>query len=284
MSRFPIAACTVFAFAVVAAGLAAGRTQVPISIASPWVDVHTTRVRLVAGAGAGKPAKSYLAGVEIALADGWKTYWRNPGDAGVPPVFDWADSTNVASMKVLYPAPTRLHEPAAETIGYTGAVLFPVEVTPQDAKKPVELKLLLEFGICREICIPAQSMLSLEVPPKTLAGEPPTAMLAALSRVPRPQAERRPGDPELERMTASLDGPERRLQIEARFPRGGKSGDLFIEAPDGLYVPLPKRLPDAADGTARFEVDLARADLKGKTLTLTLVSDDGASEVQRVVE
>jgi hypothetical protein len=89
-------------------------------------------------------------------------------------------------------------------------------------------------------------------------------------------------------MTASLDGPEPRLQFEARFPRGDKGGDLFIEAPGGLYVPMPKRLPDAADGTARFEVDLARsgvaADLKGKTLTLTLVSAEGASEAQRVVE
>ena len=89
-------------------------------------------------------------------------------------------------------------------------------------------------------------------------------------------------------MTATLDGPSPRLEFEARFARGGKGGDLFIEAPDGLYVPMPKRLPDAADGTARFEVDLSRAgiarDFKGKTLTLTLVSDEGASEAVRVVE
>ncbi|HJZ44776.1 MAG TPA: protein-disulfide reductase DsbD domain-containing protein [Hyphomicrobiaceae bacterium] len=288
MSRFPIAACASVVFALAAVGLAAAQAQVPIGIASPWVELHTARVRLVAGAAAAKGAKSYLAGVEITLADGWKTYWRNPGDAGVPPIFDWSGSTNVASMKVLYPAPSRLKEPGAETIGYTQAVLFPVEVTPEDAKKPVELKLLLEFGICREICIPAQSTLSLAIPTEALAGEPPSAILAALSRVPRPQAERRRDDPELGSMTASLDGPSPRLAFEVRFAGDGKGGDLFIEAPDGLYVPMPKRLPDAADGTARFEVDLSRAgiarDFKGKTLTLTLVSDEGASEAVRVVE
>ena len=288
MRRFLTAACASVALAFAAIGPAVGQANVPIGIASPWTSVHTTRVRLVAGASAAKSAKSYVAGIEIVLSEGWKTYWRNPGDAGVPPVFDWSGSSNVASMQVLYPAPSRLKEPAAETIGYKGTVLFPVEVTPQDAKKPVELKLLLEFGICREICIPAQSTLSLEIPPKTLAGAPPSAILAALARVPRPQAQRRPGDPELKSLTASLDGPEPRLEFGVRFGRGGKGGDLFIEAPDGIYVPMPKRLPDAADGTARFEIDLARSgiapDLKGKTLTLTLVSAEGASEIQRVVE
>ena len=83
-------------------------------------------------------------------------------------------------------------------------------------------------------------------------------------------------------MTASLDGGAPRLSIEARFPQGGRGADVFVEAPEGLYVPLPKRLPDAADGTLRFEVDLSRGgnarELKAKTLTLTLVSDAGATE------
>jgi DsbC/DsbD-like thiol-disulfide interchange protein len=288
MSRFLIAACASVAVAFSGPIPVAGQPPSGNGITSPWVDVHTARVRLHAGSGAVKGAKSYLAGIEITLDAGWKTYWRNPGDAGVPPVFDWAGSTNVASAKVLYPAPSRLKEPAAETIGYTRAVLFPVEVTPQDAKKGVELDLLLEFGICREICIPAQAKLRLDVPPKTLTGEPSPVVAAALSHVPRAPGEKRPEDPDLVRMTASLDGPTPRLEVRARFPKGGKGADLFIEAPDGLYVPLPKRLPDAADGTARFEVDLSRSDiakdLKGKTITLTLVSEAGATEATRIVE
>jgi DsbC/DsbD-like thiol-disulfide interchange protein len=287
MSRFLIAICAGVAFAFWGVVPATGQSPTGNGVTSPWTEVHTARVRLHAGP-RGNGSNSYLAGIEIALDAGWKTYWRNPGDAGVPPAFDWAGSTNLASAKVLYPAPSRLKEPAAETIGYTKAVLFPVEVTPQDVKKSVELNLLLEFGICREICIPAQAKLSLAIPPKALAGEPSAAMVAARAHVPRPQTERRREDPELVRMTASLDGPAPRLEVWASFPKGGKGADLFIEAPEGLYVPLPKRLPDAADGTARFEIDLARSDiakdLKGKTLTLTLVSEEGAAEVMRVAE
>jgi DsbC/DsbD-like thiol-disulfide interchange protein len=286
MSRFLLAALAGVTLALTSIDPAAGQAQAPL--ASPWVDLNKARVRLVAGAAAAKGANSYLGGVEVTLAEGWKTYWRNPGDAGVPPIFDWMGSSNVEAIKVLYPAPSRLREAAAETIGYTQAVLFPIEVTPRDAKKPVELKLLLEFGICREICIPAQATMNLEIPAKALAGETPSAILAALARVPRPQAERRSDDPELRAVTAQLDGPEPRLQFEVRFPRGAKGGDLFVEAPDGIYVPLPKRQPDAADGTARFEVDLARggiaADLKGKTLTLTLVSEAGSSEATRLIQ
>jgi DsbC/DsbD-like thiol-disulfide interchange protein len=246
------------------------------------VELHSARARLVAGPPADKSAKAYLAGIEISLDDGWKTYWRMPGDAGVPPLFTWTRSTNVASVRVLYPAPHRMKEAAAETIGYTKAVLFPVEVVPRDAGKPVALALEAEFGVCREICIPAQAELSLALAPASLDGAAPPAILAALERVPRPQAGRRAGDPRLERATASLAGPSPRLLIEAAFPVGATGADLFVEAPGGIYVPLPKRLPDAADGTLRFEVDLSRGgtakDLAGKTLTLTLVSDGGASE------
>src|SRR5262245_37498258 len=99
--------------------------------ASAWVDVPSSRVRLLASA-AKTAGGSYLAGVEMVIADGWKTYWRTPGDAGVPPQFDWSGSTNAAAIKVLYPAPIRMREAGGEVIGYKKAVLFPLEVTPQD--------------------------------------------------------------------------------------------------------------------------------------------------------
>ena len=110
------------------------------------MDLSNARVRLVAGAPATKSAKAYLAGIELTLADGWKTYWRMPGDAGVPPAFDWSGSTNVASVKVLYPAPHRMHEAGAETVGYKTSVVFPVEVVPKDPAQPIDLALVMELG------------------------------------------------------------------------------------------------------------------------------------------
>jgi DsbC/DsbD-like thiol-disulfide interchange protein len=107
-----------FVAAVLAGAIAAqGQAVAPVNLASPWVELHNARVRLLAGPPAAKSAKSYLAGVEITLGEDWKTYWRMPGDAGVPPNFDWTGSFNVASVEVRYPSPSRLHEPGAETIG-----------------------------------------------------------------------------------------------------------------------------------------------------------------------
>lgn len=293
MSTVRAAVCALIVAAV--AGVAGLRDQAAAqqaNPATPWVELNNARARLVAGPPAAKAAKSYLAGVEITLAEDWKTYWRMPGDAGVPPMFDWTGSTNVASLKVLYPAPSRMSEPAAETIGYKKSVLFPVEVVPKDASRPVGLALAMEFGVCRDICIPAEAKFSLTLQPAVMAGAPLPAVVAALEKVPRQQASRRAMDPRLKGATAKLEGDAPRLTIEANFPRGSERADIFIEAPDGLYVPMPKRLPDArsgpadltadaADGLVRFEVDLkgSAEDLRGKTLLLTLVSDAGATEI-----
>jgi DsbC/DsbD-like thiol-disulfide interchange protein len=251
--------------------------------ASAWVELHASRARLVAGE-SGTTAGTRLVGVEIAMADGWKTYWRMPGDAGVPPTFDWSGSSNAANIKVLYPAPTRMAEAGGEVIGYKHAVLFPVEVTPQDPARPVALKLSVELGICREICVPATATFELVLPPagKTAQSD---AVAAAIGWVPRPQAQRRPSDPELRKVAMTDRERGARLTIQAAFG-GGRSGDVFVEAPEGLYVPMLRKEGQGADGVVGFGVDLSAdlaRDLKGKTLTLTLVSETGASEAQWTV-
>jgi DsbC/DsbD-like thiol-disulfide interchange protein len=247
--------------------------------ASPWVDLHASRARLVADQ-SGAAGGTRLAGMEIAMQDGWKTYWRMPGDAGVPPTFDWSGSANAADIKVLYPAPMRMAEAGGEVVGYKGDVLFPIQVTPRDPTKPVALKLSLELGICRQICVPVTATFDLLLPPAGNAGQHGT-IAAALERVPRPQSERRSTDPELKQIAVS-DGEPARLTVSASL-HGAKAADVFVEAPDGLYVPLPRREAQGADGAARFGVDLSAdlaRDLKGKTLTVTLVSDTGATEAQ----
>jgi DsbC/DsbD-like thiol-disulfide interchange protein len=250
---------------------------------SAWVELHASRARLVASH-AGTPRGARLAGLQIEMQDGWKTYWRMPGDAGVPPTFDWSGSANAADIRVLYPAPTRMPEAGGEVVGYKRAVLFPIEVTPQDAAKPVALKLSLELGICREICVPVTATFDLSLPPAGKHAQD-DAIAAALERAPRPQANRRPKDPELKQI--AVGGGERgsTLTVAAAF-RGAKGADVFIEAPDGLYVPLPRKQGQDADGVVRFGVDLPAdlaRDLKGKTLTVTLVSEAGASEAQWTV-
>jgi DsbC/DsbD-like thiol-disulfide interchange protein len=237
---------------------------------------------MIAGmiANAGGPAR-LVAGVEITMADGWKTYWRNPGDAGgVPPYFDWAGSENLASAKVLYPQPARLKDASGDSVGYKKAVMFPVEVTPKDAAKPVKLNLAMEYGVCREICVPAEAKLSLSLPMAGMVA--PAALAAALDTVPRKAVDRRPGDPELKVLRATLTGDKPKLEVDVAFAGDGAGADVFIEAPDGIYLSLPRKIGSGAGPLQTFEVDLATGievgDLKGKTLLVTMVSAAGQSE------
>jgi len=249
--------------------------------ATPWTEIHASRVRLVAGQ-PGTGEARYLAGLEIALADGWKTYWRMPGDSGVPPSFDWSGSSNLEKASVLYPAPARMPEAGGEAIGYKGMVMLPVAVTPKDSAAPVSLRLALEFGVCREICIPATASFSLDLAPGATAA-PPRALLAALDRVPRQHQGRRKADPELKRVRVAGAGSAARLEIEGIFKGSANSADIFVEAPEGLYVPMPKKVSPGNGGVIRFESELSPGlaqDLKGKTLTLTLVDEAGASEAR----
>lgn len=272
--------CLFLSCLVLVAATSATRAEL---VGSAWAEQHASRVRLVTG-GAKAAGGSSLAGLQIVLDEGWKTYWRMPGDAGVPPAFDWAGSSNVAAITVLYPAPQRMPEAGGVAVGYKQSVLLPIEVAPHDPAKPVALKLALEYGACREICIPATASLELTIPAGAKRAPPPE-LIAALERVPRPSQSRRKTDPELKRVAidaATAGSP--RLTIEAVFGGPAEATDVFIEAPAGLYVPLPRRVaPGGADGVLRFETDLGRdlaQDLKGKTLTITLVSAAGASETQ----
>lgn len=250
--------------------------------ATPWTELHASRVRLIAG-----PADQghYVAGLEIVLADGWKTYWRTPGDSGVPPNFDWSGSRNVAKATPLFPAPVRMPEAGGVAIGYKHKVVLPIRIVPEDKTRPVALKLALEFGVCREICIPATANFELSIEPAS-AGQPIPEISAALDRVPRQPELRRAGDPKLESAAIDRSGKAPKLVIEASFGDGARNEDVFVEAPEGLYVSPPTKVAASRNGSLRFESTLGTElaqDLKGKTLTFTLVSNSGATETKWIV-
>jgi DsbC/DsbD-like thiol-disulfide interchange protein len=252
--------------------------------ASAWAEGYNSRARLVAAAAHGK----LYAGVVIEMADGWKTYWRHPGDSGgVPPSFDWSKSDNLLSAVVLYPAPKRLTDPSGDAIGYSRRVVFPVRITPADPGRPVRLEAQLEYGVCKDICIPAEAQVALMLP-TGLVDDPPTELTEALEQVPRVGVARRASDPRLLSTTAHLQGDKPRLVIEAEFSGNGADADAFIEAPDGIYVPQPKAVGSPKPGGSKglvhriFEIDLESgvepSELKGKALTITLVSSAGHAQ------
>jgi DsbC/DsbD-like thiol-disulfide interchange protein len=253
------------------------------AVESPWASGHSSRARLLAGR-VEKPERpaALLAGVEIEMPPGWKTYWRNPGDGGgVPPTFDWSGSENLGRATVLYPAPKRLSDKGGDTIGYKRAVLFPVVLEALDGTKPVSLRLAFSYGVCREICIPAEAELALVVPVEGGGAAPDLG--EALEQVPRQERERRPDDPVLVRSAFVLTGAKPHLALEAKFPGGTSDADAFVEGPEGVGLPLPEKASGAAEGHLRFTVDLSEidgAELKGATLLVTLVGAKGQSETR----
>lgn len=280
-SRVHVAMLAIFVF-----GLAASSAAPPASaLSSSWVPGHKVKARLVAGRTTPSDGSKLMAFVEIVLEPGWKTYWRSPGDAGLPPSLDWSKSGNVASAEVQYPAPRTFTDKSGHTVGYEGTVFLPIAFTPKSPGEPVTLAVDAHYGICKDICVPVDAELKLDIP----AGETalaPAAALVALDRVPRPQAGVIDGDPVLVRGEARLDGEQPKMIVETRFP-AGEAGAVYLEASNGQFLPIPSKVSGGADGAAVFEVplgaDIDLKALKGATVTATLVGETGASYATFVV-
>ena len=229
-----------------------------------------SRARLISG---GLQGDVWLAGVEITLDPGFKTYWRNPGDSGLPPRFDWTGSENLAGAEIRWPAPSR-HEDAAGTIHVYGKkVVFPILVRAAAKDKPVRLALSAEYGVCKEICIPARADLTLDL---TEDGPGRSLIEAALAKVPVPQPLGAQGDLSVLAVEpVKQDKPA--YSVTIRAPSGAKPA-LFAEGPENWY--LSTSPPDDAN---RFTVTVEEKprDASGAfPLRLTLVAGGKSVETE----
>ena len=95
----------------------------------------------------------YYFGVKIDLQKGWKTYWKNPGDAGAPLTINWKDSSFVQKFKVLFPFPEQFLDHGVSTIGYEDQVIFPVRIEKNEMDI-INEEINLDYLVCKDICIP----------------------------------------------------------------------------------------------------------------------------------
>nr|WP_170474816.1 protein-disulfide reductase DsbD domain-containing protein [Ruegeria arenilitoris] len=102
------------------------------------------------------PEGTYQGALRLKLKDGWKTYWRAPGDAGIPPQFDWSRSRNVGDVEITWPAPLVFDQNGLQSIGYENQLILPVEITPQNPAKPVRLRGEMDLGVCKDVCVPGR--------------------------------------------------------------------------------------------------------------------------------
>ena len=128
-----------------------------------------SRVTLLPGWAEGP--NSYVAAVQVELGRGWKTYWRSPGMGGIPPQFDWSGSTNIEAVEVLWPTPEIFHTYGMQNIGYTDRVIFPMRLTLSDGAEDAFAELRMSYGVCADICIPAEAAMRGPLPVAQAANE-----------------------------------------------------------------------------------------------------------------
>jgi len=240
--------------------------------ASAWDGDQRAAVRLIAGAQRGTV---HRAGIEIRLAPGWKTYWRYPGDSGIPPRFDFSQSKNVKSVTVRYPAPHRLTDESGTSIGYKNSVVFPLEVVPENAARPVALVVKADYAVCEKICIPAEGKAELNVTGKPGGQEGWLKQNEMLV----PSTGKIGGDERL--AVRAVKREDKRILVDVAAPG---AVELFAEGPAADWaLPVPSPVDGATAGQQRFVFELdglpPNAKPDGATLMLTAVSDGQAIEV-----
>jgi DsbC/DsbD-like thiol-disulfide interchange protein len=263
------------ALGVAALCSACATTEVRAEDASPWQrDAHSA-VRLLAGSRSGAVL---LGGVAIQLQPGWKTYWRTPGDSGVPPRFDFSKSDNVEAVTVLWPAPMKFDDGAGGTaLGYKQQVVLPLRIVAKNADKPVTLRANVSYAVCDKICIPVEANAELDF--ASVASTEDGNLSDALNTVPKPA---NVGDPNPLTIRDVKRESSSDVTVDVVTP-DAREVNLFVEGPTPDWaLPVPTQVEQSPPGVKRFSFKLdglppgAKPD--GAALKLTLVGPEKAYE------
>jgi len=241
--------------------------------ASPWSrDAHSS-VRLLAGS---RNGTVLLGGIEFELQDGWKTYWRSPGDSGVPPRIDFTRSENVESVTPLFPAPMKFPDGAGGiSYGYKKHVVLPLRIVAKSADKPVLLRATINYAVCERLCLPVDATLELAF--VDAVSKMDQDLSAALGLVPKPA---QIGDAPFGIREVRRDG--NRVLVDVVKP-SSTTAELFVEGPTSAWsLPEPKLEEPSPSGVSRYAFALEglppNAKAEGAALKLTLVGRDSAFE------
>jgi len=243
--------------------------------ASPWQQDAHSAVRLLAGSRSGSVL---LGGIAIQLQDGWKTYWRTPGDSGVPPRFDFSKSENVEAVTVMWPAPKAFDDGAGGTsLGYKHQVVLPLRIVAKNPDKPLTLRADISYAVCEKLCIPVEARAELAF--TSVASTEDGALSEALNTVPKPA---NIGDPNPFTIRDVKRDGRTNVLVDVVAP-DTREVSLFVEGPTPEWaLPVPKPVEHSPPGVKRFSFELdglpPGASPDGAALKLTLVGGDKSYE------
>jgi DsbC/DsbD-like thiol-disulfide interchange protein len=242
---------------------------------SPWQKDGHSAVRLLAGSRSGAVL---LGGIAFQLQPGWHTYWRTPGDSGVPPRIDFGKSENIEAVTILWPAPIKFADGAGGiSLGYQKQVVLPLRIVAKNADKPVTLRADINYAVCEKLCIPVEA--SAELAFTSVASTEDSALSAALDTVPKPATI---GDPNPLTIRDVKREGKNGVLVDVAAPDSTEL-NLFVEGPTPDWaLPVPKLLEHGPPGVKRFAFDLdglpPGANPDGAALKLTLVGGERAYE------
>ena len=201
--------------------------------ASPWQETDHSRLRLISAQSTVGDGKDVQLGLEFRLQPGWKIYWRSPGDAGIPPHFDWSASANLADAPVDWPAPSRFQFYGLETFGYEDTVVLPVRARLAKAGEAATFRLGIRYAVCSNICVPHDEELVLDLP----AGPPQsTPHASTIARYAMEVPTRAPDKHfEIDSVSAGGVGRDQVLLVSVTADRPFGLPDMLVEAP-GRYA------------------------------------------------
>ena len=250
-------------------------TQVRADDASPWQQDTHSAVRLLAGSRSGAVL---LGGIAFQLQDGWKTYWRTPGDSGVPPRFDFSKSDNVEAVTVMWPAPRQFDDGAGGTsLGYKHQVVLPLRIVAKNPDKPLTLRADINYAVCEKLCVPVEARAELAF--ASVASTEDGALSEALNAVPKPA---NIGDPNPITIRDVKREGKTNVVVDVAAPEA-KDLSLYVEGPTPDWaLPVPKLVEQSPPGVKRFSFELdglpPGANPEGAALKLTLVGGDKSYE------
>lgn len=221
---------------------------------------------------------SQMAALKLTLAPGWKTYWRAPGDAGIPPQIDFSDSTNVKSARFLWPVPEVFHQSGIRSIGYQDGVVVPVELQPDVIGQEIELTGMLDIGICDDICVPVRLDFDAAIMP---GGARDSRIVAALVDRPMTVAE---ASVTAARCAVAAADDGIALTATLTMPSTGRTEDVVIETADP-YVWVSEPETTRRGNQLVATVDMVHSSgspfaLDRSAVRITVLGSDRAVDIQ----
>ena len=212
-----------------------------------------------------------IAALELVLEPGWKTYWRSPGDSGLPPEFDWSESTNLAGVSFHWPVPEVIDSGGEIALGYHDRLVLPFTVHALDPDMPVDLAATVDLGLCERICVPAR----LELRAGSAQPQPDSRITAALAQGPQ-QSQRQP----VCSLSAVDDGMRVVMQLPQDMPRAAA---IELDGRPDIWVSNVDI--DRQGQELRLAADLVPPDgqpfdVPRQQLRLTLIGPETAVEMQ----